>query len=355
MDTMPQRVRRRIGARASADIAAHEPGEAPKRGWLDRGIVVGCLAVAGCRPGGAPTSAVGTLEIVEVDVGPMQPARALRVLVREGDTVRAGDTLAVFVIPTLAANEAQAEARLRASRASARELSAGARSQELSRAESELRAAEADAVRSATDLARLEPLAAKGDVSKSALDMATAAARSSAARRDAAKAELALLKAGTRDERRQAADADVRGAVAASAALRATANDLVLLAPTDGVVLSRNAEPGEVLAVGASAITLGQPSRPWARIFVSQFVLPTLKLGDTLVARLDGDSTAYRGRVAAIASKAEFTPRVALTDQERADLLFGVKIEFDDRTQRLKAGLPITVALPISTATRAPQ
>ncbi len=312
-------------------------------------LLLAITGVAACQPGGAPATAVGTLEMVEVDVGPLQPARTLRVLVREGDQVHMGDTLAVFVIPTLAANEAQADARLRASRVSARELSTGARSQEIARAESELRAAEADAVRAAADLARLEPLAAKGDVSKSALDMAAASARSSAARRDAAKAELALLTAGARDERRQAAAADVRGAVAASEALRATANDLVLLAPTDGVVLSRNAEPGEVLAAGASAITLGQPSRPWARIFVSQFVLPSLKRGDTLVARLDGDSTAYRGRVAAIASKAEFTPRVALTDQERNDLLFGVKIEFNDSTQRLKAGLPITVTLPVAT------
>ncbi len=322
-------------------------------GRMTRGAVMAMTALVACQRSSAPQTAVGTLEMVEIDVGPMQSARALRVLVREGDSVHAGDTLAVFVIPTLAANEAQADARVRASRESERELSAGARRQEIARAEYELRAADADAVRSAADLARLEPLAAKGDVSKAALDMAAASARSGAARRDAANAGLALLKAGTRDERRQAAAADVKGALAASAALRATANDLVLLAPTDGVVLSRNAEPGEVLATGASAITLGQPSRPWARIFVSQFVLPTLKRGDTLVARLDGDSTTYRGRVAAIASKAEFTPRVALTDQERADLLFGVKVAFDDTTQRLKAGLPITVTLPVATSTAA--
>ena len=57
-------------------------------------------------------------------------------------------------------------------------------------------------------------------------------------------------------------------------------------------------------------------------------------------------ATAFRGRVAAIATKAEFTPRVALTEQERADLLFGVRIEFRDDTRRLHAGLPITVELP---------
>jgi HlyD family secretion protein len=50
----------------------------------------------------------------------------------------------------------------------------------------------------------------------------------------------------------------------------------------------------------------------------------------------------------AINSKAEFTPRVALTEEERADLLFGVKIAFQDNTGALKPGLPITVRIATS-------
>jgi len=304
------------------------------------------LAAAGCGTPATSDTAVGTLEMVELDLGPLQPARALRMLVQEGDAVKAGDTLAVFAIPTLAANEAQADARLAAARQSEAELTRGARAQELARAESELQVAEADAAKAAADLKRLEPLAARGDISRASLDAASAAARGTSARRDAARSSLALLREGSRAERRGVAAADVQSAVAAGAAIRATANDLVLFAPTDGVVLSRNAEPGEVLVAGQSAVTLGQPSRPWARIYVSQFVLPTLTVGDTLTAMLDRDSTVYRGRVASIASRAEFTPRVALTDEEREDLLFGVKIEFADPSARLKAGLPITVQLP---------
>ncbi len=307
------------------------------------------IAVIACAKSDVPDSAVGTLEMVELDVGPMQPARAMRVLVREGDVVKAGDTLALFAIPTLAANEAQAEARLAAAQGSERELTRGARTEELARAGAELQAADAEATRAAADLKRIEPLAARGDVSRASLDAVSAAARASAARRDAARASYKLMQEGARTERRQVAAADVRSAQAASAAIRATANDLVLVAPSDGVVLSRNVEPGEVLGAGASALTLGEPSRPWARIYVSQFVVPSLHVGDTLSALLDGDSTVYRGRIAAIASKAEFTPRVALTDKERADLLFGVKVEFTNGASRLKAGLPITVHLPRST------
>jgi HlyD family secretion protein len=287
--------------------------------------------------------------MVEVDVGPLQPARALRVLVREGDEVQVGDTLVLFTTPTLASSTAQAEARAAAAQETSRELASGARPAEISRAQAELRAAEADADRAAADLVRLEPLAAKGDVSRASLDAVRAAARVTAGRRDAAREALRLIQDGARPERRQAAAAEARGAQAAAEGWRATANDMVLIAPVAGVVSSRNVEPGEVMAAGQSAITVAQPSRPWARIYVSQFVLPTLHPGDSLSARLDGDSTVFRGRISAIATRAEFTPRVALTDQERSDLLFGVKVEFADTTQRLRAGMPISVLLPRST------
>lgn len=308
-------------------------------------LLIACQFTA-CQGGAAVNSAVGTLEMVEIDIGPLQPSRAVRVLVREGDAVRAGDTLAVFAMPTLVASEAQANARLESARESAREVDRGSRPAEVARAESELRATEADAERTASDLARLTPLAARGDIAKVQLDLAQSAARIAAGRRDAARETLRLVREGPRAERKASAAAEVRGAAAAAAAIRATANDMVLISPVNGVVSSRNAEPGEVLAAGQSAVTIGQPARPWARIYVSQFIVPQLHIGDTVVAQLDGDSTHYRGRVAAIASKAEYTPRVALTERERADLLFGVKIEFDDRVDRLRAGLPITVLLP---------
>lgn len=309
-------------------------------------VVTAVLTLTACDRQATPETAVGTLEMVEVNVGPLQAARAVRVLVQEGDEVKAGDTLAVFSTPTLTSAVAQAEARAAAAEDAAAELARGARPAEIARAEKELQVAEADAVRTAADLSRLEPLAAKGDVSRASFDAARAAAQAAGARRDAAREVLRLVREGARTERRQAAAAEARGARAAADGVRATANDLVLVSPVDGIVSSRNVEPGEVLAAGQSAVTVAQPSRPWARIYVSQFVLPRLKSGDTLTAMLDGDTATFRGRVTAIATRAEFTPRVALTEQEREDLLFGVRLEFDGQGERLRAGMPITVTLP---------
>ncbi|MEO7521253.1 MAG: HlyD family efflux transporter periplasmic adaptor subunit, partial [Gemmatimonas sp.] len=249
------------------------------------------LALLSCRASEAENTAVGTMEMVEVNVGPLQPARVVRVAANEGDAVHVGDTLVLFSLPTIAASEAQAEARAAAARETARDLLRGARPAEIAVAEAALRAADAEAERFATEFVRLERLASNNDISKAALDDARMAERTSAARRDAARESLALLRAGTRADQRRAAEAEARAAAAGVESVRATARDLVLLSPIDGVVTSRNAEPGEVMAAGQSALTLGTPARPWARVYVSQFVLLAIKVGDTLSAHLDGDST----------------------------------------------------------------
>src|SRR5262249_52148166 len=125
-----------------------------------------------------------------------------------------------------------------------------------------------------------------------------------------------------------------------------TQRDLVLTAPVNGTVLSRNAEPGEMLAPGVSGMTVGDVSRPYVRIYVDQLVLPRIRLGDTASVVLDAyPNRPFRGEVVAVSDHAEFTPRVALTKDERADLMFGVKIQLVDTANVLKAGLPVTVRI----------
>jgi HlyD family secretion protein len=155
-----------------------------------------------------------------------------------------------------------------------------------------------------------------------------------------------MLREGTRPEQVQAARAEVASARAALAATEAVAQDLVLTAPVDGVVISRNAEPGELLAAGQSAMTLGESAVPFVRVYVPTRQLPRVRQGQRAVALLDGfPHHPIPGRVVAINPQAEFTPRVALTEDERADLLFGVKVALSDTTGLLRPGLPATVTL----------
>jgi HlyD family secretion protein len=311
--------------------------------WM---TILALLALAACRDEGA-REATGTLEIVETDVSPMQPARVVEVRVREGDTVRAGQVLAVLQQPTTQGQVPLGQAQVSSARARLRDLEAGPRASEIERAEAEVRVRQAEAERAAREMERLRVLTEAGAVSRQTLDNARAAATQASALRDAARENLRLLQQGTRAAQVEAARAEVAGAEAALQSARETAGELTLVAPVDGVVLLRSAEAGEAVAAGQPVITLGDPRRPWTRVYVDQAVLPTLRVGQTVTARLDAfpDRT-FRGRIASLNPRAEFTPRVALTEDEREDLLFGVRVEFDDPSGMLKAGLPLTVDLP---------
>lgn len=305
------------------------------------------LLGAACRHETVDLKGTGTLEVVEIDVAPMTPARVLRVWREEGEAVRVGDTLVSLTQSTVQAEVEARRARVAAAEAQLRDLLAGARPAEIARAQADLRAAESEAERTAQDLARVTALAQSGTVSGQQLDAAKSAAALAAARRDAARDALRLLQEGTRPERVAAARAEVANARAALGAAVQTAADLVLVSPVSGTVMLRNAEPGEVLGAGIPALTIGELARPYVRIYVNQRALPGVRLGARAEGVLDGlPDHRFVGEVVAINSKAEFTPRVALTEEERADLLFGVKVAFRDTTGALKPGLPITVSIP---------
>lgn len=311
-------------------------------------LIAAALLLAACsRRPATGIVAHGTIEVIETDVSPMATARLLRVPVEEGDAVKAGDTLAILTQATLAATLDGQRARLAAAEAALRDLERGARPEEVAAAEAELAGAEADVSRTTRDLERARVLAGGNAISQQAVDNASDAVATATSRRDAARERLALLRAGSRPERIRQARADVSTARAALSAAEANATDLVLLSPVAGVVFERYAQAGEVLTPGSPALTVGEVSRPWVRVFLPARDVARIKLGQSATVTLDGaPGRSYPGVVTVINPRAEFTPRAALTEEEREDLMFGVRIDVQDSTGAVKPGLPATAVLP---------
>ena len=306
-------------------------------------------ALTACREA-TDNSASGTIEFTQTDVAGTVPARIERILVNEGVTVKAGDTLVILSQTGVPQDIEQRRARVAAAEAELQDLQRGARPAELERARAELRSVTSEAERTAADSVRNARLLAAGGISPSAFDASANAARVAGARRDAAIEALRLLEAGARPDRISAARAAVAAARAQLATGVAIAGDLVLTAPGDGQVLARHAEPGEVIPAGTPVLSLGDARHAWVRVYVRAPVFASIKVGDQVPVTIDGlEGATFMARVTALATTAEFTPRVALTEEERADLLFGVKLELSDSTGTLKAGLPATArfgALP---------
>ena len=317
------------------------------------GIAPGILAGGCSRDPSHELTADGTIELTQVDVAPFVSGRVMVVRVEEGASVRRGDTLVVLAQSTMPADLDQRRGRVASAQARLRDLQAGARPAELERAEADLRSVTAEAERAERERARLEPLVAATTISRSQYDAAVTAARAAAARRDAAAEALRLLRDGARPAQVGAARAELETARAALAAGEATQGDLVLTAPMDGTVLGRYVERGEIVGAGQVAITLGDAKRPWVRVYLPAPAVPFVKVGQPARVTVQGLGSRFApAHVTTVATEAEFTPRVALTDKERADLLFGVKLDIDDSTGTFKAGLPATVTIDTSSAGR---
>lgn len=309
---------------------------------MRRSPLLALLFLAACSSGDGDLIR-GTVEMDQVDIAPQQPARVLQMLVNEGDAVQAGDTIAILGLADASAQVAAREARVRQAEAAVRDLKAGARPQEIGRAQSELQAAEAEATRTATELQRAQALVRDTVISRRDYDAAVAAARVAIERRDAARNALRLLEAGSRPAQIRAAEAELAQARADLAGTGSRLADLVLVSPVAGVVVTRAAEPGEVLPSGIPAAIIGDTARRYVRAYLPQKLLDRVKPGAHVLVTPDGwEGRGVRATVTSIQPEAEFTPRVSLTPDERADQLFGARLTLD-------SALPVGIWVSVST------
>jgi HlyD family secretion protein len=302
------------------------------------------LLLTACHKGGFERTFPGTLELNESDAAPLIGGRILAMRVDEGDTVHLGDTIAVLTQANLPAQVEQRRAILAASRARLADLQRGARSPELDRAAADLAAAESEADRTGKELLRAERLAASQIIPEQDLDRARTAAESAARRRDAARASLELMREGSRQDLIRAAAADVRSAEAQLNGANADFRELAVLAASAGVILGRHADPGEVVAAGTPLVTIGDVAHRWVRVYLPAKLLAVLPAGAPAeIVVLSSGVPRLTGRLGAVNPKAEFTPRAALTEEERADLLFAARVELDRPPATLRPGMPVTV------------
>ena len=298
------------------------------------------LPLAGCGGDSRHVHASGMIEMDEVDVASLVGGRIALLKVDEGDTVRAGDTLAVLDRDEIAAEfEAQAAQAERAA-AESREVVRGPRVEEIRTARANLAAIQSQLDLAEAELSRAEKLFASQVASQAELDKARSTRGDALARRDAARERLRQLEAGSRPEEIAAARQAATAARATLVAARSRLRELVLVAPTSGVVLTRNFEPGELAGPNQAVVTLGNPDSLWLRVYVAAPDLARITRGAAAEVHLTGVARTFQGRVVEIGTRGEFTPRAALTEEERANIVFPVKIALDPTGGILKAGLP---------------
>lgn len=212
----------------------------------------------------------GNVDIRQVSLGFRVSGRIDKLAVDEGDPVKTGDILgSLDATPFQQAVDA-AEADLGALRANLEKLKAGARKTEIAQARAAHEERLADLQNAELAYKRARQLRPNGTISQANLDEASAARAAAAARATSAREALALLEEGSRVEDIAAATAQVQAAEAKLASARTSLSDTQLLAPSDGIVLSRVREPGAMIAPADTAYVLSLNEPVWVRAYVAE-------------------------------------------------------------------------------------
>jgi HlyD family secretion protein len=114
-----------------------------------------------------------------------------------------------------------------------------------------------------------------------------------------------------------------------------------LKSPMDGVITSRNIEPGETVNSGREVITISDLSRVDLKIFVDETEIGKVKPGQKVEVKVDTfPGKTYAGTVSFISPEGEFTPKIIQTKKERVKLVYLVKVSIVNPNFELKAGMP---------------
>lgn len=295
---------------------------------------------AGCSLRGNGPDGSGTIECTQVRIAPQVPGRIAELGPREGDRVATNQAVARLDPADYTLRRDEARAVVAQARAQLDLLRAGSRTEDVQRAREQVREARAAAAAAAADRGRIEKVFADGSATRKQFDDANAGAERAAASLAAAEQALARLEKGSRDEEVRIAEAAVSVAEARLAQLEKGLADCTIVSPVAGVVTSRQHEPGEVVAAGASLLTVSRLDEVWLSIYVPEPKLASVRLGAKARVRADGDPRDRIGRVTFVSPEAEFTPRNVQTPDERAKLVYRVKITLDNADGALKPGMP---------------
>lgn len=246
----------------------------------------------------------GRIEVERVDVATEYGGQVAQILVREGDTVVAGDVVAVLNTSELMAQLAAAEAEVRSAR------------QGIARAKAEVALREAEHDLSELELARAADLESRQVASTANLERRAA---------QHAIAEANLLGAhaavGTAEAATEQAEAHVRR-------LEIRIDEMTLHAPVDGRVEYRLVQPGTVVGPGARVATLLDISDVYMTVFLPTSEAGVVAVGDHARIVLDAaPNFVLPAIVSFISSEAQFTPKAVQTANEREKLMYRVKLQ----------------------------
>jgi HlyD family secretion protein len=325
--------------------------------------IAAAMAAAACQQRPVP-DAYGNVEATEVVVGAEASGRLVSYVVADGQKLAAGATVGAVDATEAGLDRDQVAAQREATASRIAEI---ARQIDVLEAQRGVLTAQRDAAK-----AQRDALSAQHDIAKRAYDRTNrlfAAQAATAQQLDQAERDFRVLSEQIRaqdeqitaQDRQVAAQTDQVKAARAqqqtvrqqTASVQAQVNQAAerlkktqLVNPIAGTVLTSYAKTGEFVQRGQPLYKIANLDAVEVRAYITELQLAHVRIGQTVQVTIDtgrGQRQTLPGTIAWISSEAEFTPTPVQTREERADLVYAIKITVRNEAGALKIGMPADV------------
>lgn len=310
-------------------------------------VGLAAMFVAGCeRSAAEPGVLHGYVEGEFVYVAPTTGGVLNKLHVSRGQQVSAGAEL--FAIDRAPAQAARDEAvyRLAQARETLQDLTKGKRPSEIAAVAAQLKQAQAALTFSENELTRQQDLVRSNATAATDIQQAFAKREQDRERVVQLEADLKTASLPAREDQIEAAQAGVN---ALQAALAKAEYDLTQTQPRasqTGLVFDTLYREGEWVAAGRPVVALLPPANVKLRAFVPQPQLGGVQVGDPVSVTVDGLPEPVAGTVSFISPRAEYTPPVVYSRENRRKFVFLVEAVFEtDAARELHPGQPVDVEL----------
>jgi HlyD family secretion protein len=282
-------------------------------------IILAALLIAACSNDADKADAYGNFEATEVIVSAETNGRILQYEPSEGSQVRMGDEIALIDTTLLNLQKAEIEAGMKSTRTRIASINAQ------------------------NDILNQQIQNLNVNVERTANMLKSDAA--TAKQMDDLTGQIAVI------EKQIAANNIQKASIAAelnvSESRKATITEqisrCVVKSPIDGTLLEKYAEAGEITAAGKPLARLADLSVMRLKVYVSGSQVANIKTGQQCTVRIDNGEKGYSsfsGTISYISGKAEFTPKIIQTKEERVTLVYAVLIDVKNETGIMKSGMP---------------
>lgn len=279
--------------------------------------------LAACNRQAPEYDASGNFEADEVIVSARQNGELLSFTVKEGDTLQQNAVVGRIDVTGITLQKAQVEASIAALRSKTTDPSP-----RLELIKRQLAVQQSQLAQQLRERARTENLVKADAATRKQLDDIDALVDQLQKQLQATRQQLAVESANTGNQN--------RSIMSEKAPLEKSAAELddriskgLVVNPITGVVLTRYALQGEVAAVGKPLYKIANTDTLLLRAYITGTQLPLVKTGQQVQVRIDAGSKTYKnytGTISWISDKSEFTPKTIQTKDERASLVYALKV-----------------------------